>query len=158
MRNSNLSIDNALHGIADLVRDRIGPAVNDPFAAQMARLSCILLRICANGLDDAAELRFEENAAIRSILKEASIILNGPLSRQLDVAGASTDPGLKISVLDEGNHQLRLLLVKAQAALETREDAPARAIVQHIWRFLEATEARREPKEQEQTPQMHSVS
>ena len=101
MRNYNLSIDNALHGIADLVRDRIGPAVNDPFAAQMARLSCILLRICANGLDDAAELRFEENAAIRSILKEASIILNGPLSRQLDVAGASTDPGLKISVLDE---------------------------------------------------------
>lgn len=158
MRNYNLSIDNALHGIADLLRDRIGPAVNDPFAAQMARLSCMLLRICANGLDNAAELRFEENAAIRSILKEASIILNGPLSRQLGVAAASTDPSLKISVLDDENHRLRLLLVQAQAALETREDAPARAIVQHIWRFLEATEARREPKEQEQTPQMHSVS
>ncbi len=144
----NLSIDNALHGIAELQRDRIGPAVGDSFAAQMARLSCLLLRISANWVDDAVELRVEENAAIRDLLGEAAVLLDAPLTKRLQEASGSSDPGLRISVLDVENHRLRGLLIEAQAAVEGRASDPAASSLdQRIWQFLEGTEAKRAPRE-----------
>jgi hypothetical protein len=147
MAPQNLTLDNALHGVRDLLKDRISPAIGDPFAAQMARLSCMLLTICANGVDDAAELRVEENAVIRGILDEAAALVPAPLADQLRTAADSADPGLKISVLDDENHRLRVFLVKAQSALEASGDAAARALDQRIWRLLEAVEAKRAPRE-----------
>jgi hypothetical protein len=143
----NLTFDNALHGVRELLRDRISPAVGDPFAAQMARLSGMLLTICANGVDDAAELRVEENAAIRKLLGEAAAIMPAPLSDALHAAAASTDPGLKISVLDGENHRLRVLLVSAQTALENSDNGEALSLDQRIWQFLEMAEAARAPRE-----------
>ena len=143
----NLTFDNALHGVRELLRDRISPAVGDPFAAQMARLSGMLLTICANGVDDAAELRVEENAAIRKLLGEAAAIMPAPLSDALHAAAASTDPGLKISVLDGENHRLRVLLVSAQTALEKSDNGEALSLDQRIWQFLEMAEATRAPRE-----------
>lgn len=147
MSGANLSIDNALHGIGELLRDRISPEIGDPFAAQMARLSCMLLTICANAVDDAAELRVAENAAIRAVLGEAAAFAAQPLSGQLAQAAASADPGLKISVLDAECHRLRCLLVEAQAVLEQSGDAAATALGQKIWRLLEDIEAKRAPRE-----------
>ena len=152
MTTKNLSIDNALHGINELLRDRIAPEVGDPFAAQMARLSCMLLNIAANWVDDAAELRVSENAAIRGLLGEAAALVGaelacGDLAGRLREAAASADPGLKLSVLDGENHRLRLLLVAAQVALEALSGEAALALDQRIWRFLEETEARRAPRE-----------
>jgi hypothetical protein len=147
MKPRNLTLDNALHGVGDLLKDRISPAISDPFARQMARLSCMLLTICANGVDDAAELRVEENALIRRMLGEAAALVPAPLAEKLHAAAVSTDPGLKISVLDGENHRLRVLLVKAQAALEASGDADARMLDQRIWRLLEAVEAKRTPRE-----------
>lgn len=143
----NLTFDNALHGVRELLRDRISPAVGDPFAAQMARLSGMLLTICANGVDDAAELRVEENAAIRKLLGEAAAIMPAPLSDALHAAAASTDPGLKVSVLDGENNRLRTLLVEAQTALEESHDSAANALNQRIWQLLETIEAKRAPRE-----------
>jgi hypothetical protein len=147
MTPQNLTLDNALHGVEELLRDRISPAIGDPFAAQMARLSCILLRICANGVDEAAEIRVEENAAIRMILGEAAELVSAPLASQLQQAAASADPGLKISVLDAENHRLRVLLVSAQSALENSKDGAALSLDQRIWQLLEAAEAKRAPRE-----------
>jgi hypothetical protein len=144
----NLTIDNALHGIAELLRERISPEIGDPFAAQMARLSCMLLTICANGVDDAAEIRVEENAAIRAILGDGAAIVDPALSLRLSAAAASVDAGLKIGVLDGENHRLRGLLVEAQAVIERRDDPDARAMDQRIWRLLEAIESKRAPREQ----------
>jgi hypothetical protein len=143
----NLTLDNALHGVEELLRDRISPAIDDPFAAQMARLSGILLRICANGVDEAAELRVEENAAIRIILGEAAELVPALLASRLQEAAASTDPGLKISVLDAENHRLRVLLVSAQTVLESSNDVTARSLDQRIWQLLETAEAKRAPRE-----------
>ena len=142
-----LTLDNALHGVRELLRDRISPAVGDPFAAQMARLSGMLLTICANGVDDAAELRAHENAAIRGILGEAAALVEAPLAAALKAAAVSHDPGLKISVLDTENHRLRCLLVKAQAALEENTVPAAHALDQRIWRLLESIETMRAPRE-----------
>jgi hypothetical protein len=143
----NLTIDNALHGIAELLRDRISPEIGDPFAAQMARLSCMLLTICANGVDDAVEIRVEENAAIRALLGDAAELVEASPSTRLAQAAISVDPGLKIGVLDRENHRLRTLLVEAQANLEDRHGADARAMDQRIWRLLEDIELKRAPRE-----------
>ena len=107
MSSQTLCIENALHGLDEFLRDKIAPAISDPYVAPMARLSGMLLRICANSVDDAAELRVDENAAIRGILGEAGSLLDEPLSEQLLAAAVSTDPGLKISVLDAENSRLR---------------------------------------------------
>lgn len=147
MSSQTLSIDNALHGLDEFLRDEIAPAVSDPYVAPMARLSGMLLRICANSVDDAAELRVDENAAIRRILGEAGSLLGGPLSEQLLAAAASTDPGLKISVLDAENNRLRRLLVEAQQALEDNRNDAAKQLDQKIWRLLEEIEAKRAPRE-----------
>ena len=147
MSAANLTIDNALHGIHELLRDRISPAIGDPFASQMARLSCLLLNICANGVDDATELRVAENAAIRMHLGEAALLVAEPLARELAQAAGSADPGLKISVLDVENHRLRCLLVSAQAALEDSDAPAARELNQRIWCLLEDIEMKRAPRE-----------
>jgi hypothetical protein len=147
MTPQNLTLDNALHGVEELLRDRISPAIDDPFAAQMARLSGILLRICANGVDEAAELRVEENAAIRMILGEAAELVPALLASRLQEAAASADPGLKISVLDAENHHLRALLVSAQTVLENNKDGASLSLDQRIWQLLEAAEAKRAPRE-----------
>lgn len=146
----NLTIDNALHGVGELLRDRIGPEIGDPFAAQMSRLSCLLLKICANWVDDAAELRVEENAAIRMLLGAAAALVGEPLAARLAEAALSTDPGLKVSVLDGENDRLRRLLVQAHATLEVCGGAAARALDQRIWRFLEQAEIARAPREEVQ--------
>ncbi len=142
-----LTLDNTLHGIRELLAERISPEIGDPFAAQMARLSCMLLTICANSVDDAAEMRVEENASIRAILGEAAVLLAEPLASRLREAAGSADPGLKLSVLDGESHRLRCLLVEAQAALETLPGEVAQALDQRIWRLLEGIEAKRAPRE-----------
>lgn len=143
----NLTIDNALHGIGELLRDRIGPEIGDPFAEQMSRLSCLLLKICANWVDDAAELRVQENAAIRALLAEIALLMGGTQADQFAAAAQSGDPGLKLSVLDEENDRLRRLLVEAQTSLETCGGEAALALDQRIWRFLEQAERARAPRE-----------
>ena len=148
MSGETLTIENALLGLGELLRDRISPEIDDPFAAQMARLSCLLLKICANGVDDAAELRVNENAAIRAILAEAAASVDdAPLAHRLIEAGGSSDPGLKLTVLDSENHRLRGLLIDAQIALESEASAAARLLDQRIWQLLEAIEAARAPRE-----------
>lgn len=143
----NLTIDNALHGIGELLRDRINPAIGDPFAAQMARLSCLLLKICANWVDDAAELRILENAAIRALLADSAPLVGEPLAARLTQAALSLDPGFKLSVLDEENDRLRRLLVEAQACLEVTGGDAAQALDRRVWRFLEQAELARAPRE-----------
>ena len=143
----NLTIDNALHGVEELLKDRIGPNIGDPFAAQMARLSCMLVRICANWVDDAAELRVAENAAIRIVLGEVGALAGGELGGRLADAAQTADPGLKVSVLDSENHRLRCLLVEAHTFLETCEGEAALRLHRKIWCLLEEIERTRAPRE-----------
>lgn len=142
----NLTIDNALKGVAELLRVRVGPEIGDPFAAQMARLASLLLEICANWVDSAAELRVEENAAVRMVLHDAATLVGQPLAGRLAEAAGSTDPGLKLTVLDGESDRLRRWLVKAQAELETRNDDASIELDRRIWRLLEQIEARRAPR------------
>ena len=147
MTSKSLSIDNALLGLNEFLRDTIAPAISDPYVAPMARLSGMLLNICANGFDDAAELGVHENAEIRGILGEAAALVDAPLASELKAAAAKADPGLKIILLDAENHRLRVLLVAAQSAIEEMPIPAAKALNQRIWQLLESIEAKRAPRE-----------
>lgn len=143
----NFTIPSAVKGVGALLRDRILPEIGDNYAANMARMATSVLSISANWADNAAALRVAENAAIRALLGEAAGLLDGGLAGRLAEAAQSVDPGLRVSELDGENHRLRLLLVEAQAVLELRDDAEARAMDQRIWRLLEEIEMSRAPVE-----------
>ena len=139
----NFNIPSAVKGVGELLRTRILPEIGDNYAANMARMATAVLNISANWADNAAGLRVAENAAIRALLGEAAGLVGGGLAE----AAQSADPGLRVSELDAENHRLRLLLVEAQASIELRNDAPARAMDQRIWRLLEQIEMARAPVE-----------
>ncbi len=143
----NFTFPSAVKGVAELMRERIVPEVGDNYAANMARMAASLLTITANGVDDAAALRVEENVAIRAVLGKAAPLADGDLAQRLGAAAGSGDPGLRISELDRENHRLRFLLVEAQAWLETREDGASRELDRQIWRLLEDIEMKRAPRE-----------
>jgi hypothetical protein len=128
----NFTLPSAILGVAELLRDRIGPEIGDNYTANMARMATAVLNISANWIDDAAALRVAENAAIRELLGEGA----GP-----------ADPGLRICELDRENHRLRLILVALHIDLEVRQDADSRAMDQRIWRLLEDIETKRAPRE-----------
>lgn len=139
----NFNIPSAVKGVGELLRTRILPEIGDNYTANMARMATAVLNISANWADNAAGLRVAENAAIRALLGEAAGLVGGGLAE----AAQSADPGLRVSELDAENHRLRLLLVEAQASIELRNDAPARAMDQRIWRLLEQIEMARAPVE-----------
>ena len=139
----NFNIPSAVKGVGELLRTRILPEIGDNYTANMARMATAVLNISANWADNAAGLRVAENAAIRALLGEAAGLVGGGLAE----AAQSADPGLRVSELDAENHRLRLLLVEAQASIELRDNAPARALDQRIWRLLEQIEMARAPVE-----------
>ncbi len=143
-----LTIEASLRRIVDLLRDEVGPEVQTPFLAQSVRMAGGLLTICANWVDDAAAIRVEENAAIRKVLAEASVSLDGDLSARLRAASLSSDPGLRISQLDAENHRLRMLLVEAHGVAERGEGASPQVLDAAIWRLLEEIELKRAQREQ----------
>ena len=122
-----LTLEASLRRIGDLLREDVAPDLRTPFLGQSVRLAGGLLNICANWVDDAAEIRVGENAAIREML---------------GIEGS--DPGLKISQLDAENHRLRLLLVEAHAAAEEAGDSARESA---IWRLLEDIEMKRAQRE-----------
>lgn len=142
-----LTLEASLHRIGQMYRERVAPELQSDFAAQSARLAGGLLNICANWVDDAAELRHDENAAIRALLGEAATLVDGSLATGLAACAAAVNPGLKISVLDAENHRLRELLVEVHAAIEAKPDPEAQAFNQRIWHLLEEIEQKRAPRE-----------
>ncbi|MBV1687901.1 hypothetical protein KRR38_09490 [Novosphingobium sp. G106] len=142
-----LTLEASLHRIGQMFRERVSPELQSDFAAQSARLAGGLLNICANWVDDAAELRHNENAAIRDLLGEAVALVDRPMATRLAACAAAANPGLKISVLDAENHRLRALLVEVHAAIEMRANPEAQAFNQRIWQVLEEIEQKRAPRE-----------
>jgi hypothetical protein len=144
----NLTIETALFGIGKTLRERVTPAVHEPFAAEMSRLASMLVDICANWVEDAAVVRVEENTRLRALFVEAgAIVPDGQLARRLADAALSADPGLRISELDRENGRLRTLLVELHAHIEGMNTSEARSLDQRIWRILEDVHASRAPRD-----------
>lgn len=142
----SVPLDTRLHRVADALRERITPMLDDSFARETARLGGLLLTLTAEALDDAAALRVDENAGMRALFGEASaVVADSDLAAKLSDAAQTRDPSLKLSQLDSENDRLRVLLVALHAQLEGQEDAAARTLDQRIWAMLRDFEMRRGP-------------
>ena len=142
----NLTPQTALHGVAQALRERIAPAVQDGFVGETARLAGLFLTLNANWVDDAVAIRVAENASIRSFFAEVAIGDDSGLGLALAEAAGSSDPGLRISELDIENNRLRGLLLRFHVHADSRAEASATALSQRIWRLLEQFEAARAPR------------
>lgn len=142
-----LAIETAVRGVAEVLRDRVAPTLDDSYAIEAVRLSGIMLTIMANAADDAVALRAAENRQLRTLFGEATAVVeDAALRARLAQVAASVDPGLRISELDRETDRLRRLLVALQVQLEAQADAAARAMNQRIWRMLRDIEQSRAPR------------
>lgn len=143
----SLSPETCLRGVIDTLQNRITPAVTDRFAGEAARLASLVLTITANGIDDAAAIRFAENSGMRTLFQETEgFVAEAGLAALLNEAWHAPACGLKLSELDCENAQLRALLVELHAYAEKQPGDNARAICSRIWRMLAEFEVARAPR------------
>jgi hypothetical protein len=130
--------DTVLEGVAETLRDKIAPKLDDPFAANDLRMAQTLLAIVRLSREDEVALKVEENHRMREIFTDAACAVGDlGLAERLAKAGKSQDPGLRISELDDETRRLRELLVELHSHVDAREDdEDAKRIGQAIWRTL----------------------
>jgi len=132
-----LRTETVLEGIAEALRDRIAPRLDDAFAANDARMAQSLLAIIRLAHDDEVANKVEENRRMREIFADAAKVVDDrDLATRLDMAGESHDPGLRISQLDAETGRLRNLLVELHAHVERQEGEEAKRVSQGIWGAL----------------------
>jgi hypothetical protein len=132
-----LRAETVLEGIAEALRDRIAPQLDDPFAANDARVAQSLLAIIRFARDDEVALKVEENRRLRQIFADAAAAVDdADLRARINAAAASQDPGLRISELDGETGRLRDLVIELHEHVERRQSAEAKRIGQAIWRAL----------------------
>jgi hypothetical protein len=143
----SLSPEVCLRGVVDTIQNRVVPALTDGFSIEAARLASLVLGITANSIDDAAAIRFSENAAMRELFRDAAAgVTDAGLIVELNEAGHVEGSGLKISELDADNDRLRRLLVTLHTYVEAQSNDAARAIDRRIWRMLSGFEVARAPR------------
>ena len=138
-----LSIDMTLRGVADMMRSRLAPAIDDKFAGETARLAEMLIRLSAEWVDDAVAIRVAETQAIRALFAEAAPkVVDPSLASRLEHAAQASDPGFRISEMESECDRLRALLAELLAQIEVDEPL----LAQRIWRLLESLETARAPR------------
>ncbi len=125
----------------------IAPHLSSEYAVGSSSVIGLMMFQTATEFERAADIRVQENAAMRSIFAGAvGILPAGDLRTRVETAAASSDPGLKISELDQANDGLTALLIDLQAHAESVEGPDARKLETQIWEELaRAATARRLP-------------
>jgi hypothetical protein len=101
----------------------------------------MLANLAAQEANHAASAAIAENADIRALFAEiAGAVKDHALKTRLEAASETEDASLKISALDTANHELRRLLIEAQAHIETQG---VRDAEKKIWKVLRAAADRR---------------
>ncbi|AWZ01229.1 hypothetical protein RHODOSMS8_01694 [Rhodobiaceae bacterium] len=125
----------------------IAPHLSSEYAVGSSSVIGLMMFQTATEFERAADIRVQENAAMRDIFSGAvSVLPKGDLRTRVEGAASSSDPSVKISELDEANDALSTLLIELQAHAERMEGAPARKLETQIWEELaRAATARRLP-------------
>jgi hypothetical protein len=98
----------------------VGPAIGVDYLQRGTGIAAIMLQMAAEEWDRAAAWRAEENAALRSLFRDAeSAVTDAGLRARLREAAAGADADLRISALEQANRPLRALVVELHAHLET---------------------------------------
>ena len=115
----------------------IAPALGSAFAQGQVGLIGFMLTLVGNEYERGAELRSNENRAIRELFAEAARgMRDQTLKSKLESTAKTTDASLRISALNQSNYELRKLLIELHAHVETQTGAEARALERKIWSLL----------------------
>ena len=125
------SIPVAASDLAARLRAEIVPELTG-FRANNVAMGSAMIDMIAEEFDRAAARLFAENEAVRGLLERGGVAIAAPA--RLD---------LRVSALEAQNDRLRAALIDLQTALETRDDADARALDADIWRELAHSVERR---------------
>lgn len=125
------SIPAAASDLAARLRSEIVPELTG-FRANNVAMGSAMIDMIAEEFDRAAARLFEENEAVRALLQRGGVAIAAPAKHDL-----------RVSALEAENDRLRAALIDLQAALETRDDAEARALDADIWRELAHSVERR---------------
>jgi hypothetical protein len=125
----------------------IAPHLSSEYAIGSSSVIGLMMFQTATEFERAADIRVQENAAMRAIFADALDVLpEGDLRSRVKTAATSCDTSFKISELDKSNDALAALLIELQAYTETVEGAAARKLETQIWDELaRAATARRLP-------------
>jgi len=125
----------------------IAPHLSSEYAIGSSSVIGLMMFQTATEFERAADIRVQENAAMRAIFADAlGALPEGDLRSQAQAAATSSDTSFKISELDKSNDALAALLIELQAYAETVEGAAARKLETQIWDELaRAATARRLP-------------
>jgi hypothetical protein len=125
----------------------IAPHLSSEYAVGSSSVIGLMMFQTATEFERAADIRVQENAAMRAIFADALEVLPaGSLRKWVEEASVSSDPSFKISELDEANDALSALLIELQAHAETVDGPAARKLETQIWDELaRAAAARRLP-------------
>lgn len=125
----------------------IAPHLSSEYAVGSSSIIGLMMFQTATEFERAADIRVQENVAMRNIFADAvSVLPSGDLRTRVAEASTSQDPGLKISELDQANDELTGLLIELQTYAETVEGDAARKLEHEIWDELaRAATARRLP-------------
>jgi len=125
----------------------IAPHLTAEYAMGSAAVIGLMMFQTATEFERAAEIRVQENTALRGIFKDAlDVVSDDTLKARLREASGSVDQSLAISVLDQANDDLTALLIKLQDHIEQTGGAAARQLEAQIWDELaRAADARRLP-------------
>lgn len=131
------SIPAAAADLAARLRSEIVPELTG-FRANNVAMGSAMIDMIAEEFDRAAARLFEENEAVRELLRRGAALVDG-----IDVPATPAKLDLRVSALEAENDRLRAALIDLQAALEIRGDAEAGALDADIWIELARSVARR---------------
>jgi len=120
------------------------PQLPSQFAQGSTSLVAFLMMFCAQEAERGAEIRVNENAAMRKLFAElAPMVGDASLKAKLEDASKSKDASLKTSDLDAANYKLRRVLIALQIHIEDMQGEKARGAEKHIWQMLRVAAAAR---------------
>lgn len=138
------SINEMLERISVTLLTEIGPAQSSEYMSKNLNTMAFLILNAAKEYDQAADIRFQENARMRKIFLEAAEAVEDKNLRERMRAAANTqDTSLSIKALDAANDELNELLVELHAYVEEAETPWAADLLQSIWSYLEESTSRR---------------
>jgi hypothetical protein len=115
----------------------IAPTLGTAFAQGQVGLIGFMLTLVANEYERGADLRVNENRAMRSFFADAARGVHDPtLKSKLETAAKTDDASLRISALNQANWELRRLLIELHAYVETQAGDGARKLERTIWAVL----------------------
>jgi hypothetical protein len=128
------------HAFAKVAME-MGPALPSGYGQGSATLTGVLILMVSQEFNRAADIRANENAAMRALFAEVAPSIGGDLGARLKGAAEAKDADINVATLDRSNAALKALLIELQVQAET---AGTRALETRILKLLSEAAAARQ--------------